>query len=84
MSFVRTTKKDLIERMKNHESIRKSETSEHSSNLSQSTLDSMAQTKKLVDSGQLPKYVGTTDNTRSDNLETEKAKRILKFTGVLK
>jgi hypothetical protein len=52
------------------------------SNLSQSTLDSMAENKRKVDAGLLPRYIGGT--TEQSNPEIEKqAKRVYEFSRIL-
>lgn len=66
------SKRDLINRMKEKEA------AEHSSNLSKSTLNYMAENKRLVDAGLLPKYIGGTVETSNPEVE-KKAKRMYEF-----
>jgi hypothetical protein len=68
------SKRDLIERMKAKEAAGQS-----TSNLSKSTLDSMARNKELVDSGQLPKYVGGTADVPSNPEVEKQAERVYEF-----
>jgi hypothetical protein len=67
------SKRDLERRMKEKEAAEQS-----TSNLSQSTLDSMAENKRKVDAGLLPRYIGGT--TEQSNPEIEKqAERVHEF-----
>jgi hypothetical protein len=69
------SKRDLIARAKEREAAE-----QNTSNYSQSTLDHMAENKRLVDAGLLPKYVGGT----TDNPEIEKqAERVYEFSHIL-
>jgi hypothetical protein len=71
------SKDELIRRMKEKEAAEQS-----TSNLSQSTLDSMAENKRKVDAGLLPRYIGGT--TEQSNPEIEKqAKRVYEFSRIL-
>jgi hypothetical protein len=69
------TKKDLERRAKEA-------AEQNTSNLSQSTLDSMAETKRKVDAGLLPKYVGGTAEANNTEVERQ-AERVYKFTHIL-
>jgi hypothetical protein len=76
---VKTTKKNMIERMKQRENASQNSTS----NLSQSTLEHMAETKRKVDAGLLPKYVGSTVESPSNPEVEHRAKRFLDFSRIL-
>jgi hypothetical protein len=75
---VKTTKRNLIERMKHREAAEQSSTS----NLSPETLEHMAQNKRLVDSGQLPRFVDNTADSSNPELEKQ-AKRVYEFSHML-
>jgi hypothetical protein len=53
------------------------------SNLSQSTLEHMAQNKRLVDSGELPKYVGGTADLPSNPEAERQAETVYRFSHIL-
>jgi hypothetical protein len=53
------------------------------SNLSPKTLADMAETKRLVESGKLPKYVGSTVESPSNPEAEHRAKRLLDFSNIL-
>jgi hypothetical protein len=68
------SKKDLIARAQNHEKVTKNvnfkQQNTSTSNLSPETLEHMADTKRKVDAGLLPKYIGGT--TEQSNPEIER------------
>ena len=71
------SKDELNRRMKE-----KQAAEQNTSNLSPETLEHMADTKRKVDAGLLPKYIGGT--TEQSNPEIEKqAKRFLDFSRIL-
>jgi hypothetical protein len=78
---VKTTKKDLIRRMKEREN--PVQNLENPSNLSPSTLQHMAENKRKVDAGLLPRYVDGTVDTPSNPEVERKAARVLDFSRIL-
>jgi hypothetical protein len=72
------SKRDLINRLKEKEAAEQN----NSSNLSQSTLDHMAENKRLVDAGLLPKYVDGGDVPSNPEVETQ-AETVYRFTHIL-
>jgi hypothetical protein len=73
------SKRDLIARAKEREAAAEQNTS----NYSQSTLDHMAENKRKVDAGLLPKYVGGTADLPSNPEAERQAKRVLDFSRIL-
>jgi hypothetical protein len=71
-------KKDLIERMKQKEAAEQNS----ASNLSPETLADMAETKRKVDAGLLPRYIGGTTEQSNPDIEKQ-AKRFLDFSRIL-
>jgi hypothetical protein len=69
------SKDDLIRRIKEREA---AEQNPSISNLSQSTLDSMAENKRKVDAGLLPKYIGGTADLGNPEVERQ-AERVYEF-----
>ena len=74
------SKKDLIERGKQIEAA-KDQTST-TSNLSPETLEHMAENKRKVDAGLLPKYIGGTAESSNPEVETQ-AETMYRFTYIL-
>ena len=78
------SKKDLIARAQNHKKVTKNVNFEQqsTSNLSPETLESMADTKRRVDAGLLPKYIGGTADLSNPELETQ-AETVYRFSHIL-
>jgi hypothetical protein len=54
------------------------------SNLSPSTLEAFAENKRKVDAGLLPRYIGGSVDIPSNPEVEKQAKRILRFSGLIK
>jgi hypothetical protein len=71
------TKKDLERRAK------EAAAEQNTSNLSPETLEHMAENKRKVDAGLLPKYVDGTAESPSNPEAEQQAKRLLEFSRIL-
>jgi hypothetical protein len=76
------SKRDLIERGKQLEATKEQNTT-NEWNLSPETLEAMAETKRKVDAGLLPKYIGGTAESPSNPDIEAKAKRVYEFSHIL-
>jgi hypothetical protein len=72
------SKRDLINGMKEKQAAEQNSTS----NLSAETLAHMAENKRKVDAGLLPKYIGGTTEQSNPEIERQ-AKRFLDFSRIL-
>jgi hypothetical protein len=75
------SKRDLIERMKEREAVK--EQTSTTSNLSPDTLEDMAENKRKVDAGLLPKYIGGTAEAPSNPDLERQAEAVYKFSHIL-
>ena len=73
------SKRDLINGMKEKQAAEQNSTS----NLSAETLAHMAENKRKVDAGLLPKYVDGTAESPSNPEAEQQAKRLLEFSRIL-